>query len=264
MALFHTGSQYFKSASKKTGFSKQTCQPSLTNMVNNWFNIIQDNLLPPTCILCGQHGFDSQDICHACFIDLKKNLCCCSRCAKILETTQLKPLLCGACISQTPAFDGTYAPFIYQDVLAYLVTTLKFNHQYKNARLLGYLLADYLQKTAELPEIIIPVPLHPQRFRERGFNQSIEIAKSLSRHLNIPIDTQSCIRKRNTLHQIDLPARQRQSNMKQAFKVKQPMKARHIAILDDVMTTGSTVNELAKVLKQSGVNRVDIWVCGRA
>jgi ComF family protein len=181
-----------------------------------------------------------------------------------LETTQLKPLLCGACISQTPAFDGTYAPFIYQDVLAYLVTTLKFNHQYKNARLLGYLLADYLQKTAELPEIIIPVPLHPQRFRERGFNQSIEIAKSLSRHLNIPIDTQSCIRKRNTLHQIDLPARQRQSNMKQAFKVKQPMKARHIAILDDVMTTGSTVNELAKVLKQSGVNRVDIWVCGRA
>jgi Predicted amidophosphoribosyltransferases len=121
-----------------------------------------------------------------------------------------------------------------------------------------------LQKTAKLPEIIIPVPLHPQRFRERGFNQSIEIAKSLSRHLNIPIDTQSCIRKRNTLHQIDLPARQRQSNMKQAFKVKQPMKARHIAILDDVMTTGSTVNELAKVLKQSGVNRVDIWVCGRA
>ncbi|KAF3981478.1 MAG: ComF family protein [Methylococcales symbiont of Hymedesmia sp. n. MRB-2018] len=233
-------------------------------MVNNWLNIIQDYLLPPTCILCGNKGFESQDICKPCFISLKKNFHCCYRCAEIFETANVKSLLCGRCINQTPAFDETYAPFIYQDALRHLISTLKFKQQYKNARLLGFLLADYLQKTAELPELIIPVPLHKQRFRERGFNQSVEIAKSVSKHLKIPIDTQSCIRTRNTQHQIALPAKQRRSNMKNAFKVNQIIKAQHIAIIDDVMTTGSTVNDLAKTLKKSGVDRVDIWVCARA
>jgi ComF family protein len=233
-------------------------------MVNNWFNIIQQYLLPPTCILCGNTGYESQDICKPCFINLTKNLHCCYRCAESFETINRKPQLCGACIKQTPAFDETYAPFIYCDELRHLISTLKFNHQYKNARLLGFLLADYLKKTAELPELIIPVPLHKQRFRERGFNQSIEISKSLSKHLHIPIDTHSCIRIRNTTHQIELPAKQRQTNMKNAFKVEHTIKSQHIAIVDDVMTTGSTVNELAKTLKRSGINRVDIWVCARA
>ena len=233
-------------------------------MVNNWLNIIQDYLLPPTCILCGNPGHNSQDICKPCFNSLKKNLYCCYRCAEIFESANLTPQLCGHCISQTPEFDETYAPYIYHDILRYLITHLKFNRQYKNARLLAYLLADYLQKTAELPELIIPVPLHKQRFRERGFNQSIEIAKSLSRYLHIPMDSKSCLRIRNTRHQIDLPSKQRRSNVKNAFKVKRVIKAQHIAIVDDVMTTGSTVNELAKTLKKSGVYRVDIWTCARA
>ncbi len=233
-------------------------------MVNNWLNIIQDYLLPPTCILCGNKGHASQDICKPCFSHLKRNLHCCYRCAQIFETAILTPQLCGQCISQTPAYDETHAPYLYHDVLPYLITTLKFKRQFKNARLLGYLLANYLQKTAELPELIIPVPLHKKRFRERGFNQSLEISKSLSRHLNIPIDTNSCLRIKNTRHQIELPAKQRHSNVKNAFKVKQAIKADHIAIVDDVMTTGSTVNELAKTLKRSGVHRVDIWICARA
>mgnify|MGYP000111261826 CR=1 FL=1 len=233
-------------------------------MVNNWLNIIQHYLLPPTCILCGNAGFDYQDICQGCFNDLNRNIHCCYRCAESFETANIAPQLCGHCISLTPAFDETYAPFNYQSSIRHLITTLKFNRQYKNARLLAMLLANHLKKTAEMPEVIIPVPLHKQRYQQRGFNQTFEIAKTLSTQLHIPVNTKSCIRHRDTPHQIALPAKQRHKNIKNAFKIRQPIKAQHVAILDDVMTTGSTVNELARVLKKSGVSRVDIWVCARA
>jgi len=196
--------------------------------------------------------------------DLHRNIHCCYKCAKTFATASSTPRLCGSCLSKSPAFNETHAPFIHQGSIRYLITTLKFNRQYQNARLLGYLLATQLKKTAETPELILPVPLHKLRYQERGFNQSIEIAKVLSRQLNIPIDTQSCIRNRNTPHQIDLPAKQRHKNIRNAFTVKRAIKAQHIAILDDVMTTGSTTNELAKVLKKAGVSRVDVWVCARA
>lgn len=233
-------------------------------MVNNWLNIIQHYLLPPSCILCGGTGFDSQDICQPCFNDLQRNNSCCYCCAQSFETITLSPLLCGQCLSKPPAFDQTFSPFNYQHSIRFLIAQLKFNRQYKNARLLGYLLASHLRDTAEIPELIIPVPLHKQRFRERGFNQSTEIAKTLSKQLNTPIDSKTCIRKRNTPHQIDLPAKKRHKNISNAFEVTQTIKAKHVAIIDDVMTTGSTVNELARVLKKAGVSRVDIWVCARA
>lgn len=233
-------------------------------MVNNWFNIIQDSLLPPSCILCGNAGFNSQDICHPCFNDLPKNIHYCYRCAKIFATANPPFQLCGECISNPCVLDKTDAPFIYQGTIAYLVGRLKFKKQYKNARLLAYLLADYLTQTTEMPAAIIPVPLHKFRYRERGFNQSLEIAKTISKRLKIPVDTESCVRNRHTPHQFNLSVKQRHENVKNAFSVKQPINAQHIAILDDVMTTGSTVKELAKVIKKSGVNRVDVWVCARA
>jgi len=233
-------------------------------MVNNWLNIIQTYLLPPTCILCGNAGFNSQDICLGCFNDLNRNIHCCYRCAEIFETANATPQLCGHCISESPAFAETHAPFIHQGIIRHLIASLKFNRQYKNARLLGTLMADYLEQTTEMPEIIIPVPLHRLRYQQRGFNQSIEISKTLSKQLNIPMDTNCCVRHRNTPHQIDLPAKQRHKNIKNAFKINTSISASHVAIFDDVMTTGSTVNELAKLLKKAGVNRVDIWVCARA
>jgi ComF family protein len=166
-------------------------------------------------------------------------------------------------MSHPPAFDSSYAPFIHNGAMRYLITGLKFNAQYKNARLLGLLLAEGLQ-TTHLPDCLIPVPLHKARYRERGFNQSIEIAKATGKALHIPVDVHSCIRHRDTPHQTQLTAKQRRTNMKNAFSTRQPIQARHIAIIDDVMTTGSTVHELAKVLKKAGVSRVDVWVCARA
>jgi len=148
--------------------------------------------------------------------------------------------------------------------MRYLIANLKFNQQYQNARLLGSLLATHLKKTTKMPDIIIPIPLHKQRFQERGFNQSVEIAKVLAEQLNIPLNSNSCIRHRNTPHQINLPAKQRNTNIKNAFTISRAIKAQHVAIVDDVMTTGSTLNELASTLKKAGVNRVDAWACARA
>ncbi len=125
-------------------------------------------------------------------------------------------------------------------------------------------MARHLAETSELPECIIPVPLHHNRYRQRGFNQSIEIARHLSRQLSIPLDLSSCIRNRDTTHQTDLPAKQRRKNMRQAFSVLNPMPYQHVAIVDDVMTTGATASALAAALKKHGVNRVDVWVCARA
>lgn len=234
------------------------------NLVYNWLNIIQDYLLPPTCLLCGNRGEDGHDICLPCRQQLPRNSQCCRQCAQRLETATPIALLCGKCLSHRPAYDETHAPFVYDDTLRYLITGLKFGSAYKNARLLGHLLAGHLQKNAEKPDLLLPVPLHKSRYRQRGFNQAIEIARTVAKDLDIPLDLTSCQRRHNTPPQSRLNAKQRRKNLQQAFVVAKPLAVGHVAILDDVMTTGTTVHELAKVLKKAGVERVDVWVCARA
>ncbi len=232
-------------------------------MVNNWFNIIQDCLFPPTCILCNLSCNHSDDLCDACAINFKKNTNGCSCCASTLEI-DASARTCGKCLSNPPAYDKTHAPFVYQSGIRHLIQTLKFNNNYKNARLLGNLIADSVINSATFPELIMPVPLHPIRYRQRGFNQSLEIARTVSKRLSIPLDYSSCQRKKYTLQQSALPAKQRQKNLRNAFTVCRAIPARHVVIVDDVMTTGATANEMAKTLKKAGVSRVDIWVCARA
>ncbi len=234
------------------------------NKVYDWLDIIQNKLFPPTCILCGSTGFNSKDICETCYHRLPRNHLCCYRCAEIFAATIAVPALCGRCLSETPAFDETYAPFIHQDEIRHLITGLKFGAQFKNARLLGGLLAEVVDKAGEKPDCIIPVPLHQARYRERGFNQALEIARTVSLSLQIPIDYASCIRHKDTPHQTGLSAKKRQHNLKRAFSVQKSIHAQHVAILDDVMTTGSTANALATELKKAEVSRVDVWVCARA
>ena len=204
------------------------------------------------------------DLCQPCYnaqIEIGSHCYCC---AKRFESDSLNLHLCGDCQNNRPAFDKTYSPFTHQGAIRYLINQLKFNGAYKNSRLLGLILADYLRKNAELPDLIIPVPLHPQRYKQRGFNQTLEIAKVVAKELAIPINTSCCIRVRNTPHQISLTAKQRHKNIKNAFQLKKAPSEKHIAILDDVMTTGATANELAKTLKLSSTRQVDVWVCARA
>ncbi|SJM92449.1 Phosphoribosyltransferase [Crenothrix polyspora] len=230
----------------------------------NWLNIIQNYTLPPICILCGNAGMTNLDLCDSCYRHLPGNHHGCRQCAEVLDIKIPAASLCGRCSSLNPAFDRTYAPFLHQGAPRYLITSLKFSANYKNARLLGSLLANYLQTHAERPDLILPVPLYKSRYRERGFNQSIEIARTVAKQLKLPLDVDSCIRHRDTPHQTSLTAKERRHNISNAFSVIKPITAQHVALVDDVMTTGSTVHELAAVLKKSGVKQVDIWVCARA
>ena len=232
--------------------------------VYNWLDIIQNYLIPPTCILCGNAGFNTLDICENCYHRLPRNNLCCYRCGEIFATPITPPALCGRCLRETPAFDETHAPFLHQEEIRHLITGLKFGAQFKNARLLGNLLAEHLQKTTEIPEFIVPVPLHHTRYRDRGFNQALEIARTVSSTLKIPINFSSCIRHKATPHQTGLSAKKRHQNLHRAFSVTKLIHANYVAIIDDVMTTGSTANALATELKRAGVSRVDVWVCARA
>lgn len=229
-----------------------------------WLNLIQNCVLPPTCILCDNHSFSDKDICQPCLNQLIQNHNGCYQCGNPLTEHSEPDAICGQCLKSSPGYDCTTAPFAYQTIMQHLITRLKFNDSHKNARLLGMLLAEQLQQQTQLPECIIPVPLHKNRYRERGFNQSIEIARTVAKQLKIPLELNVCVRHRNTPHQVSLPAKQRHSNIKDAFSIVKPLRYSHVAVLDDVMTTGSTVAEIAGLLKKAGVKKVEVWVCARA
>ena len=232
-------------------------------MVNNWLDIIQQLLFPPTCILCGNAGHEGRDLCSPCRSRLPANVSCCPCCANEMAAAD-SDRLCGRCVGSPPAFDKTYAPFLYQESMRYLITGLKFNAHHAHARLLGQLLVEHLHLNACSPDCIMPVPLHNTRYRQRGFNQAIEIARHISSEMKIPLDLASCRRRRDTPHQAGLSAKQRRKNIKNAFELVRPVQCRNVAILDDVMTTGSTAHAMALLLKEHGVERVDVWVCARA
>ncbi len=221
-------------------------------------------LLPPTCVLCGAPGALGLDLCPGCLADLPHNRHPCSRCAHPLPWDQLATGVCGACQSQPPPQDASYVPFLYQDAMPSLVIGAKFHGRLNLARLLGLCLARSLrQEGISRPDIIIPVPLHPQRLRERGYNQALEIARPLSRELAIPLETRVCVRLRPTPPQVGLERDERQHNVRGAFGVIGPVTARHVAILDDVITTGGTAGEVARVLRQAGVARIELWAVAR-
>jgi ComF family protein len=130
---------------------------------------------------------------------------------------------------------------------------------------LGYLLSQHLsQQLTSKPECIIPVPLHPKRLRQRGYNQALELARPIARGLKIKLETQLCQRIRNTLPQTELSLRSRQANLRNAFQITPTVPYQHIAIVDDVVTTGHTVYELARIFKRAGVAQIEIWAVARA
>ena len=143
---------------------------------------------------------------------------------------------------------------------------LKFHRQLAEGRVLSHLLCEFVTAAKfTLPDMLIPVPLHRMRLIKRGFNQAVELSSYAGRTLDIPLLSTGLRRKRNTKAQSGLSRKQRQSNVRDAFYwhgSKKP--GRHVALIDDVMTTGTTVTECTRVLKKAGAKRVDVWVPARA
>lgn len=228
----------------------------------DWIKHVQRGLFPATCVLCGCNASGELDLCAQCQADLPRVLRACLCCGLPLSTeTETE---CGACIVDPPAFSRTLALFRYEDPVKHLIHALKFNRKLYVARVLGELMAEHYMQQDPRPDIIIPVPLHTGRLRERGFNQALELARPVAARLRIPLNIHGCTRTRGTVAQSDLPADQRAKNIKSAFELREPLKARRVAIIDDVMTTGATSNELARTLVAGGAEEVQVWVCARA
>lgn len=189
----------------------------------------------------------------------------CVRCARFLQGTCAT--ICGNCLANGPFFDVTYALFPYEWPVDSLIVKLKFHHQLCYAQALGELLTHKIQTVwyaaRPLPDIILPVPLHPKRLRERGFNQALEIARPAAKALNLTMDVHGVKRIKATPPQSELPARKRKQNIANAFSVNKNYTGKHLAILDDVITTGHTVMELSRVLKENGAKQIDVWCCAR-
>ena len=150
--------------------------------------------------------------------------------------------------------------------MAYLIKKLKYQQKIHYANILATLFIQKINtlKNFQLPQVIIPIPMHTKRLKSRGFNQALEISRIFASHYQIPLNYSYFIRHRYTDLQAEMSASKRQKNVQHAFLLKKPINYSHIALVDDVMTTGSTVNEAARVLKKSGVKKVDVWTIARA
>lgn len=228
--------------------------------LSNW-------LLPYSCILCSNNSGRYQDLCEQCLQTLPVPTTCCQKCALPLFATQSTDL-CGECLKHPPAYDRIHALYLYQMPLPKLILELKFNHALVIANVLGELMADKIENTwyknKPLPDLIIPIPLHRKRLKERGFNQALEIARPIAKAIQRPLNLTGCQRIKPTEPQATLPAEKRKMNIKEAFVIKHDFKGLRVAILDDVLTTGNTINEFCKTLKQQGVATMDVWCCARS
>lgn len=220
-------------------------------------------LFPNNCILCDLETCE-QIICSDCFSSLPHHQNGCPQCGLTLCCDK-ESGLCGQCINHPPPFDRTFALFNYTSPISTMIAQLKFHNKLVIAKWFSHFFISYFEKNnIEMPSLILPVPLHTKRLKERGFNQSLLIAKHISKYFGIPIDIKSCKRNKNTQAQATLSAKKRKDNLKNAFTLSKPTDCNHVAIVDDVMTTGQTISEISALLKSNGVNKVDVWVCARA
>ncbi len=237
----------------------------VSRLASNMGKRLIEAVYPPRCVLCKRPGFKQMDICTECYRAMPWIHVGCSQCAIPLPTIDGHEVKCGNCLQKSPRFDRSLSLFEYDKGAMTLIQQLKFNDKLACARLLGNLLADrVVQHPADHPGLILPVPLFNKRLRKRGFNQSVEIARTVSKRLHIPMDIHSVVRVRNTRAQSGLDKKQRRRNIRGAFEVIKQLPADHIAIIDDVVTTTSTSNELAGLLKRNGVKRVEVWSIARA
>ena len=218
--------------------------------------IIRQSLPAQPCFLCGAASRDGI-WCAACNDDLPYLTAPhCPVCA--LPTHN--GATCGHCLQHAPQFDRTVAVFAYAFPLDKLVQALKYDQQL----VLVNSLADKLAQQVKVrPDCLIAMPLHPARLRERSFNQSLELARRVGRKMAIPLLLNACQRVRDTPPQTTLSRKERNKNMRLAFTCTQDLAGRHVAVVDDVMTSGASLNEVARVLREAGAREVSAWVIAR-
>lgn len=225
-------------------------------------------LWPPRCLLCREPGAGGRDLCAACAARLPWNRTACPRCALPLAAgevlTGAPAPACGECLRRAPPLDTVRAAFIYGFPVDRLLPRLKFHGDLAAGRLLAEAMAATCADMPR-PDALLPLPLARARLRRRGYDQALELARPLARTRDIPLLDGVLLRRRDTAPQSTLDAAARRRNLRGAFAVAAGAKLPpHVALVDDVMTTGATLHAAARALRRAGVARVDAWVCARA
>lgn len=224
-------------------------------------SISQSLRLPAICALCKQLYRGPEAVCEDCIASFDRTDHACQYCAHPLPDADFS--VCGNCIKKKNYFDKAYIAYRYEDPLRSLLHQFKYEEKLYLSSFFARLIQDALDLNDEKPDYLIPMPMHPTRLKERGFNQAVVLTQLLSKKLKIPYLLNHCRKLKNTVPQASLKLEERQKNLRHAFEVKRS-ELEHVAIIDDLLTTGSTANELAKKLKDAGVKRVDVWCCARA
>ncbi|HVR80584.1 MAG TPA: ComF family protein [Luteimonas sp.] len=218
-------------------------------------------LWPARCLVCGERGHARRDLCPACSDALPWNRSACALCAIPLPMDAGRA--CGHCLRRPPPLHATHAACSYDFPVDRLLPRFKFHHDLAAGRLLAQLMAEAFA-TLPRPQALIPIPLHLNRLRARGYDQALELARPLARTLQIPLHDDLLQRTRATTAQSELSASARRCNLRGAFAVcAAAALPAHVVLVDDVMTTGATLHAAAKALRRAGVQRVDAWVCAR-
>jgi ComF family protein len=205
-------------------------------------------LLPPTCCICGAHGGAAElDLCEICATLLPLN-------ASIADASPLFG----------PTLVRVLVPFHYRYPIDHLIRALKFRGERVHARVLGTLLAHSVRALRQsLPRVMVPIPLHSQRYRQRGFNQAHELARYAGVQLGLTVDAHCLVRTVSTVEQSGLSLKQRRRNVQGAFEAVRKLSIERVALVDDVLTTGNTALAAAQALLDAGVGEVELWAVAR-
>lgn len=236
------------------------CQPEAERQVYRWLKNNQ------TCLLCGISTQQERSICTDCEVDLPWLGANCLLCALPLATAGQH---CGACLRKPPSFDGVEAPWRFRFPIDSLITRFKHQARWPYGRILAELMVEHLQHAyaQELPrpDLLLPVPLASLRLRQRGFNQAGMLADWLSQALDLPVEHRWLLRPLDTTAQQQLDAVSRKQNLRSAFSLASTAQIMnlHIAVIDDVLTTGATAEAIARLLRKAGASRIDIYCLAR-
>ena len=234
----------------------QACQFIMSNVFSGYAKQVR-SWIGGDCLLCGARIVQDFDfMCGACLAGLPVLTAPCPQCA----LPSRRNAVCGSCLAHPPRFDGTTALWRYEFPCDRLVQALKYRGWLALAECFARRLA-----SGSLPsvDLVLPMPLHPRRVRERGFNQALEIARCLARYAGMQMQAGGISRVRDTRPQTELPHDERGRNVRDAFVCRLDLSGKTVAVVDDVMTTGATLNELARVLKRAGAKRVENIVVAR-
>lgn len=230
-----------------------------------------DILFPPRCITCGgaPEGGGKNPYCTDCLSKvtfIMPPLCTC--CGLQFADTGGESHLCGDCISKKPFFSTARALGIYDTILLDTIHLFKYSGRILIGEIMGRVMADYRYDSLSISEfsLIIPVPLHPKKLRERGFNQSLVLGREIAKKFSIPLDFKTLKRRIDTKPQVKLGKSERAKNVKGAFTVegKERIKGKKVLLVDDVYTTGSTANECARMLREAKASDVSVLTLARA